>query len=138
MIYQKNLQFSTKGFADLINITENIKEGILDSGIKNGIALVFVTGSTAGITTIEYEPNLVKDFQDFIKELIPKEKKYHHNKAWGDGNGFSHLRASLIGPSLSLPFKGKKLSLGTWQQVVLCDFDNRSRKRDIIIKLIGD
>src|SRR6056297_1080034 len=116
MTYQDKIKISTKGFCDLINITDKVKKIVSESSIKDGLVLVFVTGSTAGITTIEYEPNLVKDFQEFIKELIPKEKDYHHNETWGDGNGFSHLRASLLGPSITVSVEKGIPKLGTWQQ----------------------
>jgi len=138
MNYQEELKLSTKGYCDLIKITSKIKKVISNSGIKEGLVLVFVTGSTAGITTIEFEPNLVKDFKEFIEKLIPADKDYHHNKTWGDGNGFSHIRASLIGPSLAVSLNQGSLELGQWQEVVLCDFDNRSREREIVIKVIGD
>ncbi len=138
MTYQDKIKLSTKGFCDLINITDKVKRIVSESSIKDGLVLVFVTGSTAGITTIEYESNLVKDFQEFIKKLIPKEKDYHHNETWGDGNGFSHLRASLLGPSITVSVEKGVPKLGTWQQIVLCDFDNRSRDREIIVKVIGE
>ncbi len=137
MIYQDKIKISTKGFCDVIDITKNVEEIVSKSSTKDGLALIFVTGSTAGITTIEYEPYLIKDFQEFIKELIPSDKNYHHNKKWGDGNGFSHLRASLLGPSLTASIEDNRLNIGTWQQIVLCDFDNRSREREIIVKIIS-
>ncbi len=137
MVHQDEFNLSTKGFSDIIDITSQAEEVLNESKIKQGIVLVFVQGSTAGITTIEYEPNLVKDFQEFIEKLIPQNKKYHHDATWGDDNGFSHLRASLIGPSIALSVENGKLVLGTWQQIVLCDFDNRPRQRKIIVKIIG-
>lgn len=137
MVHQDEFNLSTKGFSDIIDITSQAEEVLNESKIKQGIVLVFVQGSTAGITTIEYEPNLVKDFQEFIEKLIPQNKKYHHDATWGDDNGFSHLRASLIGPSMALSVENGKLVLGTWQQIVLCDFDNRPRQRKIIVKIIG-
>ena len=138
MIYQNEFSLSTKGFNDVIDITPQVEEIVKKSKIKQGICLAFVQGSTAGITTIEYEPNLVKDWQEFIEELIPQNKKYYHDQTWGDDNGFSHLRASLIGPSVSLSVDKGKLVLGTWQQIVVCDFDNRPRQRKIIVKIIGE
>jgi len=138
MNYQEKIKLSTKGYCDLIKITPKVEKVISNSSIKEGLVLVFVTGSTAGIITIEFEPNLVKDFKEFIEKLIPANKDYHHNKTWGDGNGFSHIRASLIGPSLTLSLNQGSLELGQWQEVVLCDFDNRSREREIVIKVIGD
>jgi len=138
IIYQSEFILSTKGFNDVINITDQIEKALNKSKTKQGICLVFVKGSTAGITAIEYEPNLIKDWQEFIEKLIPQNKKYHHDATWGDDNGFSHIRASLIGPSISLPIDNNKLALGTWQQIVVCDFDNRARQRKIIIKIIGE
>lgn len=138
MVHQDDFNLSTKGFSDIIDITSQVEKVLNESKIKQGIVLVFVQGSTAGITTIEYEPNLVKDFQEFIEKLIPQNKKYHHDATWGDDNGFSHLRASLIGPSIALSVENGKLVLGTWQQIVLCDFDNRPRQRKIIVKIIGE
>ncbi len=138
MIYQSEFNLSTKGFNDVINITDQIEKALNKAKIKQGICLVFVQGSTAGITAIEYEPNLIKDWQEFIEKLIPQDKKYHHDATWGDDNGFSHIRASLIGPSISLSIDSNKLVLGTWQQIVVCDFDNRPRQRKITIKIIGE
>lgn len=138
IIYQSEFILSTKGFNDVINITDQIEKVLNKAKIKQGICLVFVRGSTAGITAIEYEPNLIKDWQEFIEKLIPQNKKYHHDATWGDNNGFSHIRASLIGPSISLSINNNKLVLGTWQQIVVCDFDNRPRQRKIIIKIIGE
>lgn len=138
MVYTDKIILSTKGFCDIIDITEEVEKILDKSGIKEGIATVFVVGSTAGITTIEAEPNLIKDFQELLEKLAPQDKKYHHGDTWGDDNGFSHLRASLIGPSISVPISNGKMTLGTWQQVVLCDFDNRPREREIIVKIIGE
>jgi len=136
-IYQKKIQLSTKGFADLVDLTGRVEEIVSQSGIKEGIVVVFCTGSTAGVTTIEYEPNLVKDFQEWLEKIIPQNKQYHHGATWGDDNGFSHLRASLLGPSLAVPLDKGRLTLGRWQQIVLCDFDNRERNREVVIKIIG-
>jgi len=138
MVYQKEFNLSTKGFCDIIDITSQVNDILLESKVEQGIIVVFVTGSTAGITTIEYEPNLIKDFQEFIEKLIPRDKKYHHDNTLGDDNGFSHLRASLLGPCLSVPINNGKVVLGTWQQIALCDFDNRQRERKIIVKIIGE
>ncbi len=138
IIYQSEFILSTKGFNDVINITDQIEKALNKAKTKQGICLVFVQGSTAGIIAIEYEPNLIKDWQEFIEKLIPQDKKYHHDATWGDDNGFSHIRASLIGPSISLSINNNKLVLGTWQQIVVCDFDNRTRQRKIIIKIIGE
>jgi len=126
------IHVSTRGFTDIIDITSLVKSQIEKEKIKEGVVCLFVTGSTAALTTIEYEPGLKKDFQEIINQLIPENKDYYHNQKWGDGNGFAHLRASLIGPSLVVPLKKGQLVLGTWQQIVLVDFDNRPREREIV------
>ena len=138
MVYQEEFNLSTKGLADIIDITGRVREILDKSKIKEGVVVVFCKGSTAALTTIEYEPNLVKDFQEFLEKIIPQGKGYHHGATWGDDNGFSHLRASLIGPSLSLPVEKGKMILGTWQQIVFCDFDNRPREREVIVKILGE
>ncbi len=138
MVYRGKFNLSTKGFTDIIDITAQVEEILAKSKIKEGIAMVSVLGSTAGVITIEYEPNLIKDFQEFLERLIPKDKKYHHGATWGDDNGFSHLRASLLGPSLAVSVEAGKLILGQWQQIALCDFDNRPRERKIIVRIIGE
>ncbi|MCD6225924.1 YjbQ family protein [bacterium] len=126
------IHVSTRGFTDIIDITSLVKSQIEKEKIKEGVVCLFVTGSTAALTTIEYEPGLKKDFQEIINQLIPENKDYYHNQKWGDGNGFAHLRASLIGPSLVVPLEKGQLVLGTWQQIVLVDFDNRPREREIV------
>ena len=136
--YTREIKFSTKGFDDIIDITKDVVEILRESHIKNGIVTLFIPGSTGGITTIEYEPGLKKDFPEMMDKIAPQEKNYHHNETWHDGNGFSHLRASLIGPSLTVPIVNGELSLGTWQQIVFIDFDNRDRKRRVIAHIIGD
>ena len=103
-----------------------------------GVIALFVPGSTAGLTTLEYEPGCVQDLQDALERLVPRTAHYAHNARWGDGNGFSHIRAALLGPSLQVPFSGKELRVGTWQQVVLVDFDNRPRQREILLQFIGE
>ena len=138
MTYQKKINLSTKGLTDIIDLTSRVADILTESKIQNGVVIIFITGSTASITTLEYEPNLVKDCQEFIERLIPRDKKYHHDATWGDDNGFSHLRASFLGPCLSIPISKGKMSLGTWQQIILCDFDNHSRKRQVIVKIIGE
>ena len=128
----------TKGPGDLIYITEEISNILASSGLRNGNLTVFVTGSTAAITTFEYEPGLIKDMKDFYEKLIPSGKHYHHDDTWGDANGFSHVRAALQGPSITIPFEDGRLLLGTWQQVVLAEFDNRPRHRQIAIQIMGE
>lgn len=137
MVYEDKISLLTKGFCDIIDITAKVEEILNKSKIKEGIITIFVVGSTAALTTIEYEPNLLKDFQELMEGLASQNKKYHHDNAWQDNNGFSHLRASLIGPSISIPVSNGKLPLGRWQQIILCEFDNRARDRNIVVKIIG-
>jgi secondary thiamine-phosphate synthase enzyme len=129
---------TTTGFCDIIDITAKVKEFLERENVQSGLASLFVNGSTAGLTTIEYEPGLLEDLKEFVEKYIPSNRRYHHDDRWGDDNGFSHLRASLFGPSLTIPVNNHQLSLGTWQQVVLLDFDNRPRTREIIVQLIGE
>lgn len=138
MIYTDKITFFTKGFCDIINTTEEVDGIVKKSKIKEGLVNVFVKGSTAAMTIIEYEPNLVRDFQELTEKLVPQNKPYHHNQTWGDDNGFSHLRSSLFSASLSVPITQGQLELGTWQQIVLCDFDNQPRERKVIVKIIGE
>lgn len=128
---------STQGYNDIVDITDKVQNQILNSDFTEGNVLVFVPGATAGITTIEYEPGLLKDYPEFMEKIIPSNKNYHHDMTWHDGNGFSHVRASLQGASFQVPFKDKSLLLGTWQQIILVDFDNRSRNRRIIVQIMG-
>ncbi len=130
--------YSTKGAGDLINITSDLIKNLEGSGFAVGNMTVFVQGSTAGITTFEYEPGLIADMREFYEGLIPSSRGYHHDETWGDANGFSHLRATLTGQSLVVPFEAGTLLLGTWQQVVLAEFDNRPRKRLVVCQLIGE
>lgn len=135
----KTLSFNvkTKGFNDILDITDEVQSLISDSGFSEGSALVFVVGSTAGISTIEFEPGLMKDYPELMEKIIPSNKSYHHDNTWHDGNGYAHLRASLQGASFTVPFSAKQLLLGTWQQIILIDFDNRQRTRNIIVQLTG-
>lgn len=128
----------SQGFCDIIDITAKVQERIQKEKVRNGLATLFVSGSTAALTTIEYEPGLVQDLKELLEKLIPSNKKYHHDDRWGDDNGFSHLRASLFGPSLQIPVESGRLLLGTWQQIVLVDFDNRPRTREIMVQIIGE
>jgi secondary thiamine-phosphate synthase enzyme len=137
-VINERIKVNTKGNPDLLNITDDISRILKSSKLDKGSMTVFVAGSTAAITTFEYEPGLTKDVRELYERLIPSDKHYHHDDSWGDANGFSHLRASLASPSLTVPFEGGKLLLGTWQQVVLADFDNRPRSREIIVQLIGE
>ena len=135
----KTLSFkvSTKGFTNIIDITDRVQKMTDESGLNEGNVLVFVSGSTAGLTTIEYEPGLLKDYPAFFELIIPSGKRYHHDDTWHDGNGYAHVRASLQGCSLTVPFKDGELLLGTWQQIILIDFDNTPRERKIITQFVG-
>jgi len=130
-------KISTKGFCDIIDITSRVEEAVEKSGVEDGICIVSCPGSTIGITTIENEPELLKDFKELMEKLIPSDKRYHHDSVWGEANGFSHLRSSLIKPFLTVPVENGKLVLGTWEQIVFVDFDNRPREREILVKVIG-
>lgn len=134
----EKITLDTRGDPDLIDITGKVRSALDSSGLKRGQVTVFVIGSTAAITTFEYEPALVEDVREFYEKLIPRKKSYRHDRTWGDANGFSHLRAALQGPSLVIPFDGGQLTLGTWQQVVLAEFDNRPRRREIIVQIVGE
>ena len=137
-VTSRTIRLSTKGNCDIVDITSQVAQEVSDSGISNGTATIFITGSTAGVTTIEFEPGLVADLKDMWDRVIPQNIPYQHDRAWGDGNGHSHVRASLLSASLTVPFMNKRLTLGTWQQIVLLDFDNRPRSREIIIQVIGE
>lgn len=137
-IITEYLTFNTKGDTDIIDITSQVDQKLKESGLTQGSVLVFVPGSTGAVTTIEYEPGLVKDMQDALNRLIPRELEYAHNRMWGDGNGHSHVRASMLGPSLVVPFNDGSLMLGTWQQIVFLDLDNRSRSRKVIVRITGE
>jgi len=137
-VYTTKLTEKTEGFCDIIDITAKVQEQVQNEKIQRGLAALFVSGSTASLTTIEYEPGLIQDLKEFLEKFIPSDKKYHHDDRWGDNNGFSHLRASLLGPSLQVPIDNGQLLLGTWQQIVLVDFDNRPRRREILVQLMGE
>jgi len=136
----KTSQFTvnTQGNNDIHDITRDVQSELENSAIQEGIATVFVSGSTAGITTIEYEPGLVKDVKRFFDKLVPEKDRYFHEDTWHDGNGHSHVRSALLKTSLTIPFRDQKLLLGTWQQIILIDFDNRKRTRNIIAQFMGE
>lgn len=138
MIHTEKITENTSGFCDIIDLTAKIRDSLKKTRLKNGLITLFVAGSTAALTTIEHEPGLVQDLKEFVEKLIPSDRKYHHDDRWGDDNGFAHLRASLFGPSVSIPVQDGAPVLGTWQQVILIDFDNRPRSREIVLQLIGD
>ncbi len=138
MVITKKISLQTKGNCDIIDITPQVEQQLAETDINNGTATLFIAGSTAGITTIEFEPGLVSDFQSMWERNIPQNIPYDHDRRWGDGNGHSHIRASLLGASLVIPFNDKRLTLGTWQQIIVVDFDNRPRSRQIILQIMGD
>ena len=137
-IHTKTITESTAGCCDIVDITAKLKEQIRAVNMRNGTATLFVNGSTAALTTLEYEPGLVQDLQEFLEKYIPADRRYHHDDRWNDDNGFSHLRATLFGPSLAIPVVDGAPTLGTWQQIILMDFDNRPRNREVIVQLIGE
>ncbi len=137
-VLTKTFSVSSEGNTDIIDITGNVQDAVSGGGIKSGIAVVFVAGSTAAISTIEYEPGLKKDIPAMLEKIAPKNYDYEHHKTWGCDNGSSHVRSTLIGTSFTAPFNDKKLILGTWQQICLLDFDTRARKRDVIVQILGD
>ncbi|MBN2105432.1 YjbQ family protein [bacterium] len=131
------IQISTKGHSDMVDVTPQVNDILSESGMKEGQVTVFATGATAAVTTVEYEPGLLRDVPEALNRIAPEGAHYHHDATWGDGNGNSHVRASLVGPSLTVPFVSGRLLLGTWQQIVFLDCDNRSRQRKIPVQLIG-
>ena len=137
-VVNKELHFSTKGEVEMVNITDEVQKLVSNSGIKDGIVTLFVPGSTAALTTIEYEPGLLKDFPKMLNRVAPKDISYEHEKMWHDGNGHSHVRASLIGPSLTIPILNGRLCLGTWQQIVFVELDVRQRSRRLIAQVMGE
>lgn len=137
-VVTKSISVKSNGNCDILDITTDITRELSNSEIQNGIVDVFVKGSTAGITTVEYEPGLINDLKNAFAKNIPENINYEHNKRWGDGNGHAHVRASLLGASLVVPFNNTRLELGTWQQIVLIDFDNRPRSREIMLQIIGE
>lgn len=132
------ISIKTKGEVDIIDLTDKVEEAIENSGLKKGIVTIFMPGSTGALTTIEYEPGLLEDLPAAFERLAPRNISYEHEKRWHDGNGHSHVRASLLGPSLTVPFNDAKLILGTWQQIVFIEFDVRSRARNLVVQIIGE
>jgi secondary thiamine-phosphate synthase enzyme len=137
-ILTDRVSVTTRGDSDILDLTDDVQALVRKHGFREGQALVFVAGSTAGLTTIEYEDGLLKDLPAAFERLAPRDMLYHHEEAYHDGNGHSHVRASLLGPSVTVPFADGKLLTGTWQQIVLVDFDNRPRKRDVVVQLSGE
>jgi secondary thiamine-phosphate synthase enzyme len=138
MIHREEIALRTKGETQVVDLTERVRDLVRKSGVREGTIHLFVPGSTAGLTTIEHEPGCVADLQRAFERVAPREGHYDHNARWGDGNGFSHVRAALLGPSITLPVGGGVPLLGMWQQVVLVDFDNRGRERKIVATAMGE
>ncbi len=137
-IINDSIEISTRGNTDIIDITPQVKRVLEETKLKKGNLTIFVSGSTAGITSIEYEPGLIKDLPEAFEKLAPTGITYHHDDAWGDGNGYAHVRAALLGSSFTVPFDNGNLLLGTWQQIVVIDFDNRPRRRNVVVQMIGE
>jgi len=137
-VFTEFVEMSTSGFNEMYDITDDVAAIIADCSLKDGTVTVFVPGATGGVTTVEYEPGLRKDIPEAFEKIAPMGVDYHHDENWNDGNGFSHVRASLLGPSLVVPFIGKKLTLGAWQQIVFIDFDNRERHRKLVVQIMGE
>jgi secondary thiamine-phosphate synthase enzyme len=138
MVFGEYISIQTNGYSDIRNITNEVQNIVRKSKIKNGLVNVFASGSTASVTTIEYEPALVADMQDQLEKFAPSAMHSRHSQTWGDDNGFSHIRATFMGPGLTIPFSEGALVLGTWQQVVIIDHDNRPRSRKIFVQVMGE
>ncbi|HSD85835.1 MAG TPA: secondary thiamine-phosphate synthase enzyme YjbQ [Anaerolineae bacterium] len=138
MIASKKLALKTRGNGDTIDITPAVARAIDEANLAGGIVTLFVVGSTAALTTIEYEDGVVSDLGRVLEKIVPRQAEYEHHLRWGDDNGHSHVRAALLGPSLSVPFVGGRLTLGTWQQIILVDFDTRPRQREVVAQIIGE
>ena len=137
MVYSETILLKTKGFCDMIDLTGYVEDVLRHSKIEDGLVTVFCPGSTGAITTIEYESGVLRDLQKALEKIAPFDIPYEHDKRWGDGNGFSHVRAALMKPGLSIPLIQGRLGLGTWQQIVFIDFDNRRRERNILVHVMG-
>lgn len=131
-------QVATRGYCDVVDVSSQVADAVRRSGIRDGLATVFVPGATAGVTTVEYESGLVADLKEAFERLVPRDARYAHDARWGDGNGFSHVRAALLKSSLSVPVSGGTLITGTWQQIVVVDFDNRPRQRRVVVQVLGE
>ena len=138
MIVSERIRFRTQGNGHILDITDQVRHKLGESGLNSGTITLFTPSSTSALTTIEYESGAVSDLQELFDRLIPPNLEYHHNLRWGDGNGHSHARHALLGPSLTIPFVEGRLTLGTWQQVVFADFDNRARSRTVIVQIMGE
>lgn len=132
------ISVNTRGNADILDITERVSSAVSESGLNDGVATIFTPSSTSGLTTIEYESGCISDLRRLFDEIVNPDRHYAHNARWGDGNGHSHVRAALLGASFAVPFVNRRLTLGTWQQIVFVDFDNRSRRRELVVQMIGE
>ncbi len=137
-VVTREWRVATQGHTHVVDITDQVRRAVAESGLQHGIVTVFVPHSTCGVSTIEYEPGCIQDLQDLFARWIPEDRPYAHNRRWGDGNGHAHLRATLLGPSLTVPFVDGRLQLGTWQQIILVDFDVRPRQRRVICQILGE
>ena len=137
-IISEELVLRTTAGTDIVDLTEQVQDQLSASGVESGILVLFVPGSTGALTTIEYESGVLEDLKRVIEKLAPEDTHYEHDRRWGDGNGYSHVRAALVKPSLSIPIQNGRLALGTWQQIVLMDFDNRPRDRRVLIQILGE
>ena len=138
MVITKEIKLSTRGNADILDITGQAHQALEQTSLANGVLTIFTPSSTSGLTTLEYESGCVRDLQELFDQILPQNQHYAHNARWGDGNGHSHARAALLGASLSIPFVQGRLTLGTWQQIVFADFDNRARNRTLVLQFIGE
>jgi len=138
MVTTTTLSLQTRGNGDASDITGAVAKAVAESGVRSGVVTLFCPGSTSALTTIEYEAGALADLNRLFDEIVPPDRQYRHNERWGDGNGHSHVRAALLGPSLSVPFVERTLTLGTWQQIVHIDFDVRPRHRQIVVQIVGD
>jgi secondary thiamine-phosphate synthase enzyme len=138
VVHSASFEVSAQGFCDVIDVTAQVAECVTESGVRSGIVCIANPGSTGGITTIEFEPGAVADLKAALEKLAPEKARYHHNDTWDDGNGFAHLRSALVGASQSFPVRDGKVALGTWQQIVFLDFDNRPRRRKLVITIVGE
>jgi secondary thiamine-phosphate synthase enzyme len=138
MVVHRRIVLQTRGNGHTVDITPDVERAVRESGLADGVAVLFAVGSTVGLTTIEYEPGAVADLNRAFEHIAPSDAEYQHHLRWGDDNGHSHVRAALLGPSLSVPFVGARLVLGEWQQVVLIDFDTRPRRREVVVQMLGE
>jgi secondary thiamine-phosphate synthase enzyme len=138
MVYGEQFSISTKGCSDIIDITDKVRLIVSQSAVKNGTVTVFVIGSTASVSTIEFEPALIQDVRDMLEKIVPSDTQSRHSQTWGDDNGFSHMRATHMGPGMTAPISSGKIVLGTWQQIVIIDHDNRGRQREIFVQVMGE